>query len=83
MITNTSSTALNMITNAQHKAADAAHKIATFPVAEDEAGSTDFSSNSLLSPIISLKEAEIEASAAIKVLQADEERIGSLFDALS
>jgi len=83
MITNLSSSALNLITSAQHKAADAVHTIATLPVAEDETGLNDFSSNDLLTPLLSLKEAEIEASAAVKILQADEERIGSLFDALS
>ena len=82
MITNASSSALNLINSAQLKAADAAHTIATLPVANDEAGTTDFSSNELLPPILSLKEAELETSAAVKILEVDKENTGALFDAM-
>mgnify|MGYP000031645833 CR=1 FL=1 len=83
MITNPSSSALNLINSAQHKAADAAHTIATLPVAKDEVGSTSFNSIDILNPVLSLKEAEIETSAAVKILQTEKENIGSLFDAMS
>jgi hypothetical protein len=83
MITNLSSNAVNLITNAQHKAADAAHTIATLPVAKDEVGSSNFSSTDLLKPLLSLKETEIETSAAIKILKVDHKIKGSLFKAIA
>lgn len=82
MIPSTTSSALNLFHSAKLKAADAAHAIATLPVA-DEAGTTGFGSNELLPPVIDLMEAKIETSAAVKILQSEDERIGSLFDALS
>jgi hypothetical protein len=83
MISNPATSAVNLITSAQIKAADAAHSIATFPVEKDEVGSTNFNSSDLFRPIISLKEAEIETSAAVKVLEADNKMKGSLFDAIA
>lgn len=83
MITNPSSSALNLINSAQHKAAEAAHTIATLPVTKEEVGSTEFNSTDLLKPILSLKEAEIETSAAVKILQTEDENLGSLFDAMA
>lgn len=83
MITNLSTSAVNLINTAQHKAADAAHTIATLPVAKDEVGSTEFNSSDIIKPILSLKEAEIETSAAVKILKTEDENLGSLFDAMS
>jgi len=82
MITNPSTSALNLINSAQYKAADAAHTLATLPVAKDEVGSTEFSSTDMLKPILSLKEAELETSAAVKILEVDKENTGALFDAM-
>lgn len=83
MITNPSSSAINLITSAQHKVADAAHTIATLPVANDEVGSSEFGSSDLIKPILSLKEAEIETSAAVEIFKTENEMIGSLFDAMT
>ncbi len=82
MITSPSSSALNLISSAQYKAADAAHTIATLPVSKDEVGSTNFSTTDILKPVLSLKEAEIETSAAVKILETEQETVGSLFDAM-
>lgn len=82
MITNPSTSALNLINSAQYKAADAAHTLATLPVSKDEVGSTEFSSTDMLKPILSLKEAELETSAAVKILEVDKENTGALFDAM-
>ncbi len=79
-ITSTSSSAVNLINTAQHKSADASQVIAKLPVQKDEVGSTEFRSSDITKPIISLKEAELETSAAVKLLQADKETIGSLLD---
>ena len=83
MITSPSSSAVNLITNAQHKATDAANTIATLPVAKDEVGSSEFRSDDLIKPVLSLKEAEIETSAGVKILQTEQEMLGSLFNAIA
>ena len=83
MITNPSSSALNLISSAQYKAADAAHTIATLPVAKEEVGSSHFSSTDILKPVLSLKEAEIETSAAVKILKTEQENLGAIFDAMA
>lgn len=80
MITNPSTSAVNLFSDAQHKAAAASHTIATLPVAKDEVGSSEFRSDDLIKPILSLKEAEIETSAAVKLLNTEQEMLGSLFN---
>lgn len=82
-ISNPASDAINLIHSSQFKAANAAHDIATFPVNKDEVGSTEFRSDDLIGPVLSLKEAEIEHSAAVKILEVDKENKGALFDALA
>lgn len=78
-ITPTSS-ALNLINSAQNKATEAAEKIATLPVKNDEVGSPDFNSEDLIKPILSLNEAELETSAGAKILDAEQKMTGSLLD---
>ena len=77
---NQTSNAHNLINSAQHKVADAAQKIATLPVKSDEVGSPDYKSDELIKPILSLNEAELENSAAVKILQTENKTIGSLLD---
>jgi len=74
------SSAVNLINTAQHKSADAAHIIARLPIQKDEVGSSEFKSSDIIKPVLSLKEAELETSAAVKLLKADKETIGSLLD---
>jgi hypothetical protein len=76
----TSSSAVNLINAAQHRSADAAQVIAKLPVQKDEVGSTEFNSSDISKPILSLKESELETSAAVKLLQADKKTVGSLLD---
>ena len=78
-ITPTSS-ALNLINSAQNKATEAAEKIATLPVKNDEVGSSDFNSEDLIKPILSLNEAELETSAGAKILNTEQKMVGSLLD---
>ena len=78
-ITPTSS-AVSLINTAQSKSADAAQKIAKPPIQANEVGSSEFNANDIIKPILSLKEAELETSAAVKLLQADKETVGSLLD---
>lgn len=83
MISSPSSSALNLISSSQHKAAEAAHTIATLPVAKDEVGSANFSSTDALKPVMSLKQAEMETSTAVKLLETEKGSLGSLFDAMA
>jgi hypothetical protein len=72
--------AINLLDNAKYKSADAAQTIAKLPIENNEVGSLDFNSTDLIKPVLSLKEAELETSAAVKLLQADKKTIGSLLD---
>lgn len=72
--------AINLINTAQHKSADAAQEIAKLPVQKDEVGTSEFNSGDIIKPVLSLKEAELETSAAVKLLEADKQTIGSLLD---
>ncbi len=74
MITSLSSSALNLMSNAHHKASGAAKTIASI----DTTSMTD-----LHNPIINLKEAEIESSAAVNLIKTEKEMLGSLFDAVA
>ena len=75
------SSATNLITAAQQKAGDAAQTIARLPVQNQDVGNTEtFKSTDLFKPVLSLKEAELETSAATKVIKAQNEMIGSLLD---
>ena len=75
-----STSAATLINTAQHKTAEAAHQIATLPVKQDEVGSTNFNSAELIKPVLSLNEAELETSAAVKILQTEDKTIGALLD---
>lgn len=72
--------AINLINTAQHKSADAAQVIAKLPVQNDEVGSSEFRSSDISKPVLSLKESELETSAAVKLLEADKKTVGSLLD---
>ncbi len=83
MITSTTSSTANLITNAQYKASTATQTIAKLPMKKNEVGSTEFNSSNLIKPILSLKEAEFETSAAAKLLETDKVVRSSLFDAMA
>lgn len=73
--------ALTLINNSHQKANEAAHDIATLSVDKEEVGgSKDFSATELSKPITQLKEAELENSAGVKVLQISHEMQKSIID---
>jgi hypothetical protein len=75
------SSATNLISSAQQKADTAAQTIARLPVQNQEVGGSEsIKSTDLFKPVLSLKEAELETSAATKVIKAQDEMIGSLLD---
>jgi len=76
-----SSSAVNLLNSSQQKATEAAQTIAQASVKSDEVGgSKEFSSDELFKPVTSLKEAEIETQAAVKLLQADQDTKESQID---
>jgi hypothetical protein len=81
---NPATSALNLITSSQNKANEAAHTIATLPIKKEEIGGTrDYQSDTLFKPVLSLKEAELESKAAVKILETDKDTKQSLFDAFA
>ncbi len=80
-IPSVSNSALNLFNSSQQKATEAAQTIAQASVKPDEVGgSKDFNSDELFKPVTSLKEAELGAQAATKLLQADQDNKESLID---
>lgn len=81
MITNALNSATSLITQAQQKASTAAQTIASLPVQEQEVGgSKDVGSAEMFKPVLSLKEAELETSAGVKIIKAHEKMLGSILD---
>lgn len=81
MITNAMNSATSLITHAQQKANTAAQTLANLPVQEQEiGGSKDVGAADLFKPVLSLKEAELETSAGVKLIKAHQKTIGSLLD---
>lgn len=84
MSINPLSSATNLITSAQQKAENASQAIAKMPLDKQEVGGPgDLKSTDYVRPLVSLKEAEFETTAVVKVIQADremQESIGRLFD---
>jgi hypothetical protein len=73
--------ATNTIIQAQQKATSAAQTIANLPVQNNEVGgSKDISSADTFKPIVSLKEAEQENTAGVKLLQVEKKTTGALLD---
>ena len=78
---NAFTSATNLITSAQNKANDAAQTIARLPVQNQEVGgSGEYGSGDLFKPVLSLKEAELETSAATKIIKTQDKMLGSLLD---
>lgn len=80
MTISSTSNAVNLINTAQHKSADATQVIAELPIQKNEVGSSEFNAKDIIKPVLSLKEAELETSAAVKLLEADKKTVGSLLD---
>ncbi|MCQ8183592.1 hypothetical protein PL263_11515 [Methylomonas sp. EFPC3] len=81
MITNALNSATSLISQAQQKASTAAQTIASLPVQEQEVGgSKDVGSAEMFKPVLSLKEAELETSAGVKIIKAHEKMLGSILD---
>ena len=81
MQTSLTGSATSTILNAQYKANNAAQTIANLSVQNNEVGgSKDIASGDLFKPVVSLKEAELETSAGVKLLQAESKTVGTLLN---
>lgn len=75
------SSATNLISSAQQKANTAAQTIAELPLQNQEVVSTEpFQTSDLFKPVLSLKEAEFETSAATKIIKTQDKMLGSILD---
>lgn len=73
--------AVNILTNAQQKANTAAQTIANLSVQNEEVGGTqNVAANDMFKPILSLKEAEHDTYAGIKLLKAQKNTVGSILN---
>jgi len=75
--------AVQLFTSAQQKASVATSTIAQLPVQPNEVGSSNFNPQDITKPILSLKEAEFETSAAAKLLNVEKKTTGSLLDTIA
>jgi len=74
------SSAIQLFNSAQQKSTDSAVQIAKSPIQSNEVGSSNVNQQDIIKPILSLKEAEFETSAAVKLLNAEKEMLGALID---
>jgi hypothetical protein len=74
------SSASSLITSAQQKVANAATTIANLSVQNDEVGGSQAVAGDMFKPVVSLKEAEWQNSAGVKLLQTERQTLGSLLD---
>jgi len=74
---------VQLFNSAQQKASIAATTIAQSPIQKNEVGSTNFNPQDITKPILSLKEAEFETSAATKLLNAEKKTTGSLLNVIA
>ena len=80
-VTSLTGSATSIINNAQQKANTAAQTIANLSVQSGEVGgSKEISAGDLFKPVLSLKAAENENSAGVKLLKTQNKMLGSLLD---
>ncbi|MGR9072547.1 MAG: hypothetical protein ACU833_05710 [Gammaproteobacteria bacterium] len=75
MTINAVNSAINTINASLHKVEKAAEELAGLPAAEDENLVED-----VVRPIIDLNQAELETSAAARIIRAEKEMLGSILD---
>jgi hypothetical protein len=80
---NITNSALQGLNSAQQKANNAAQQIASLPIKANEVGSANFNSTSLIKPVLSLSEAELQNSAAVKILKTQKETLGNFIDTVA
>jgi hypothetical protein len=74
------SNGLNLINHAQQRSENAAKEIVGLSTQKTDVGGVKFNPGSLIKPVLDLKRAERETSAAAKIIEADKKTIGSILD---
>ncbi|NOT12777.1 MAG: hypothetical protein HOP23_13260 [Methylococcaceae bacterium] len=74
------SSGVNLLYTAQQRSDNAAREIVGQFLKKTDMSSTNYKSEDLIKPVLDLKRAELETSAATKIIEADKNTIGSLLD---
>ena len=74
------SAGVNLLNTAQQRSENASREIAGQFEKKTDVSGTSYKSESLIKPVIDLKRAELEASAATKIIEADKKTVGSILD---
>jgi hypothetical protein len=75
-----SSYGVNLINSAQQRSGSAAREIAGLSPQKTDAGGIEYNPGNLIKPVLNLKRAELESSAAAKIIAAGQKMIGSILD---
>ncbi len=74
---------VQLFNSAQQKASIATTAIAQASIQKNEVGSPNINPQDIIKPVLSLKEAEFETSAATKLLDAEKKTTGSLLNVIA
>jgi hypothetical protein len=74
------SSGVNLINSAQLRSEAAAKEIAGLTLQKTGGGEIEYNPENLIKPVLDLKRAELETSAAAKLIEADQKTIGSILD---
>ena len=77
---NTINSALNTINHSLYKVEKAADELASLSAQSSNNGDDGEIVDGILRPIMDLKEAELETSAAARIIRAENEMLGSIID---
>jgi len=75
--------AVQLFTSAQQKASVATTTIAQASIQKNEVGSPNINPQDIIKPVLSLKEAEFETSAAAKLLDVGKKTTGAFIDTIA
>jgi hypothetical protein len=74
------SSGVNLINSAQLRSESAAKELAGLTPQKTDGGEIEYNSGNLIKPVLDLKQAKLETSAAAKLIEADQQTIGSILD---
>lgn len=74
------SSGINLINTAQQRSENAGRDIAALSTQKTDVGGIEYHPGNLIKPVLDLKRAELETSAAAKIIEADQKMIGSILD---
>jgi hypothetical protein len=75
-----SSSGLDLLLSSQAISSSAAREIANSTLPKTETGQTSYQQDALIKPVLDLKKAEPQTSAAAKILDTEQKTLGALLD---